>query len=108
MQRLIQEGEIFVFGQPTTAIAMWSPYAHDAFLGFQAPAIEARNLYKPELLTEEILVLPDDVYTAIRAYQSVTGWCVVGRRHDEYADIHFHQKLDDGNDKKHFLEAHAI
>jgi hypothetical protein len=100
----ITVGQKFRFLKTTTAIALFSPFANNAFLGFHAPGKRAKALYRQELLGEEIQISTADEFFAREAYESVTGWCIVGRRIDGEVDVHFHQKLSDRDDPDEFLE----
>jgi len=103
-------GQRFRFIHETTAIAVHSPFGKDAFLGFQAPAEHAKKTFQTELLKEEITILTTNEFIVQRAYNSVTGWCVVGRRADQYTDVHFHQKLGSENEDttENFLEIEIL
>ncbi len=110
MYEKVFKGEKFRFLQETTAVALSNLAGY--FLGFHAPGSMVKEEYGPKLLGEEIDVLTTDKFVAHNAYESVTGWCIVGHRvkvrEDGIIEVHFHQKLSDDDNPNEFLEIQKI
>ena len=86
----LQSGEKFSFVEEAVeAIHLRTPFGGGS-LGYHLPAEWVRSMYKPELLSDSVTLRGTDVLQVEKAYQSVSGWCIVAIWNNY--DIHFLQK----------------
>jgi len=86
--KALKVNDKFRFAESIGAIHLTNPF--DGFsMGYHAPSSEAKELYRPELLGEEIDIPNTDTLVVIEAYASISGWCIRAKWHDH--TVHFHQ-----------------
>ncbi len=91
--RALEINDNFRFAEEVRAIHLKNFF--DGFtMGHQAPSDVAREVFRPELLGDEITIPQTDTLVVIEAYPTTSGWYVRAKWHDHI--VHFHQAEVDG------------